>query len=90
MNTNDLKKELDNRGIAEQIYELPGMVNELDCFVLEKLHGKWLVYYRDERGGINDLQEYLFEDQACNNFINTIDKLTYDAKYQWYWDKYGK
>jgi hypothetical protein len=73
MNRAELKKILDDAGVIPQYYSLNGLSGGPydGRNILENEGTRWRVYFF-ERGGIDDLQYFNNEDEACRYLLKKL------------------
>ena len=71
MKTTELRKVLSESGVQSRAYSIEGHGADDEQYRLERT-GKWWQAYYYERGHMNDVREFLSEDEACNYFLNLL------------------
>jgi len=70
MNKNTLHKELENKNVPKDLYDLNGgLPNEAYC--LNQNNGIWEVYY-SEKGVKSGLKTFSTENDACDYFYEVV------------------
>ena len=64
MNIGELYTTLKRMGVPESWYSLDGSLLP-DRTILYRNHNIWDVFYFDERGGINNINHFSNEEDAC-------------------------
>lgn len=75
MNKIQLAEILNYLKIDPYFYSIDGLQRGDDEYCLEKLNGKWLVYYI-ERGKKNIFGEFEHESDACKFFLKQLIELS--------------
>lgn len=73
MNIGELYTTLKRMGVPEAWYSLDGSLLP-DRTILYRNHNIWDVFYFDERGGINNINHFSNEEDACIYILNLLSR----------------
>lgn len=77
MNVQELRRKLCDLSIPAAWYSINEGLKP-DAYILEKVYGKWIYYYFDEKGNRQNEREFDSENSAC---LYLLDKLMTELKY---------
>ena len=73
MNSKELKKQLQQMGISENLYNLDGIGRMDERFCLDFSDGIWYVFFC-ERGIKTTNKKFISEDEACEFILEQLSQ----------------